>query len=131
MDCLVRTTPRGATFLTSWVGLGLILLAAALNLTAAVTAAYARDTEVAKLLIKYEQKKPTLTLALVAGGLVLVLRDALVHLSPSRPRQAPAPAQCSTFTLTPTSGREPLVSSRYLETSQAAGPAGSHGRLAV
>ena len=130
-ELFARTPSRGWTYLASWVGVGLILLAAGLNLSAAVLAEYAPHAVPAKVLITYEQRKPTLTLVLVAGGLILVLRDVVVSLLPARPREEPAPAPIGNFTLARTSGGVPLVSSQYLATSQPAGPAGSHGRLAV
>jgi hypothetical protein len=130
-ELFARTPSRGWTYLASWVGIGLILLAAGLNLGAAVLAEYAPRAVPAKVLLTYEQRKPTLTLALVAGGLILVLRDVVVSLTPARPRKDPAPVKAGTFTLARTCGGVPLVSSQYLTTSQAAGPAGSHGRLAV
>jgi hypothetical protein len=130
-DLFPPTPSRAMTHVASWVGVGLILLAAGLNLSAAVLAEYAPRAVPASVLLTYEQRKPTLTLALVAGGLILVLRDVLVSLAPARPRKEPAPVPTGTFTLARTCGGVPLVSSQYLTTAQAAGPAGSHGRLAV
>lgn len=113
-----HTPSRLLQYLPTWVGLGLIFLAAALNLSAVVAAQYAPSSAVGKFLVKYEEKKPAVTLALVAGGLVLVLRDVLVQLKPVRAEAPPAEVEQNPFVLTRADGGVPLVCSRYVEMSQ-------------
>ena len=113
-ELFARTPSRNTTYLASWVGVGLILLAAGLNLAAAVLAEYAPGVVPASVLIRYEERKSALTLSLVAGGLVLVLRDAMATTAP-QPARRPASTGSSQFVLKPIHGGMPLVTSQYLQ----------------
>jgi len=113
-----RKPSRFLQYFPTWVGLGLIFLAAALNLGSVAAARYAPSSELGKLLLQYEGNKSAVTIALVAGGMVLVLRDALVQLRPARVEAPPAQVEETQFVLARADGGVPLVSSRYLEMSR-------------
>lgn len=110
-----HTPSRFLQYLPTWVGLGLIFLAAALNLTAVAAAAYAPASAVGKFLVKYEERKTAVTMALVGGGLVLVLRDVLTLMTPDRAPAPPAKVEERPFVLAKTDSSVPLMTTRYLE----------------
>ena len=113
-----HTPSRFLQYLPTWVGLGVIFLAAALNLSVVAAAMYAPSSAVSKFLVTYEEKKPAATLALVAGGMVLVLRDFLAQFKPARVEASPAEVEQTQFVLARADGGVPLVCSRYVEMSR-------------